>query len=430
MADEPVARSTKGGRYRKARRDASGRQHPGGRRAAPLGVSSAGCQVAGSINSVYTPYQFVLPWLMRDERIAAGPTRLFFYLLLLGAAAGGTGCTMLGMPGKSFEGTLPPLTEAEVALQTALRRDVEKLAGEIGERNVLRAPQLRAAAAHIEAEFAAAGWSVQRHSYEAQGEQCDNLEVTLPGSTHGKECIVVGAHYDSVAGSPGANDNASGVAALLALARLWRDRVHNEQSAVGDRPSIIPIQNPKSKIQNRTVRFVAFVNEEPPFFQTEKMGSLVYARLCQARGDQVVAMLALETIGFYSTAKGSQIYPFPVQWFYPSRGDFLGFVGNHASAKLVRGAIGSFRQHTSFPSQGATLPSVIQGVGWSDHWSFWQVGYPAMMLTDTAPFRYPYYHTAKDTPDKLDYERLARVVAGLDRVLVELASNSWQAGKS
>jgi Zn-dependent M28 family amino/carboxypeptidase len=152
------------------------------------------------------------------------------------------------------------------------------------------------------------------------------------------------------------------------------------------------------------------------------MGSLVYARQCRQRNENIVAMLSLETIGYYSTAKGSQKYPFPVGLFYPSRGDFVAIVGNRANARLVRRCIASFRRQASFPSEGAALPGRLPGIDWSDHWSFWQAGYPGIMVTDTAPFRYPHYHTEQDTPDKLDYERLARVVAGLDKVLEDLAN--------
>jgi Zn-dependent M28 family amino/carboxypeptidase len=151
------------------------------------------------------------------------------------------------------------------------------------------------------------------------------------------------------------------------------------------------------------------------------MGSRVYARRCRQRGENVVAMLSLETIGFYSDAPGSQQYPPPFDRFFPSEGNFIGFVGNTASADLVARVIGSFRGHTKFPSEGIAAPEQIEGVGFSDQWSFWQEGYPAVMVTDTAMFRYPHYHRADDTPDKLDYDRTSRVVAGVTRVVRELA---------
>jgi Zn-dependent M28 family amino/carboxypeptidase len=210
--------------------------------------------------------------------------------------------------------------------------------------------------------------------------------------------LIVGAHYDSVPGCPGANDNASGVAGLLEIARL------------------LAVHKPA-----RTVRFVAFVNEEPPFFRSDDMGSRVYARRCAERGEQIVGALVLETIGCYTDAPRSQHYPFPFNLFYPSTGDFIAFVGNVSSRDLVRRCVGSFRSHAAFPSEGGGVPGWITGVGWSDHWSFWREGYPALMVTDTAPFRYPHYHTPEDTLDKIDFERMARVVEGLSHVVTDLA---------
>jgi hypothetical protein len=308
---------------------------------------------------------------------------------------------MIGMPGKSFRGPLPPLGERELALRDALRRDVEVLAAEIGERNVPHHPALAAAADFVEQSFTSAGLRVSRQEYRVGDEPCHNLEVEIAGGERAGEIVVVGAHYDSVFGSPGANDNGSGVAATLALAREF----------AGRKPA-------------RTLRFVAFANEEPPYFLSDDMGSLVYAKRCRERAERVVAMLSLETIGYYSDEGSTQQYPAPLSFFYPSTGDFLAFVGNVSSRALVREAIGSFRRHASFPSEGGAVPGDIPGVGWSDHWSFWQQGYPAIMLTDTAPFRYPHYHTRDDTPDKLDYDRLARVVAGLAGVVADLAGGA------
>lgn len=303
------------------------------------------------------------------------------------------------MPSKSFRGPLPPLTGEQLALREALKRDVTALAGEIGERNVFNPAKLKAAANYISNAFVAAGYEVLHQRYEAYGEPCENLSVQLTGSRYPDEIVVVGAHYDSVSGSPGANDNGSGVAALLALAREWSGR------------------NPA-----RTLRFVAFANEEPPFFQTDQMGSLVYAKECHKRGEQIVAMLSLETIGYYSDVPGSQKYPPPVGLFYPSRGNFIGFVGNVSSRKLVQRCVRVFRANAQFPCEGGALPEVLPGITWSDHWAFWRVGYPAVMITDTAPFRYPYYHAENDTPDKLDFDRFARVVSGIGHVTDELVN--------
>ncbi len=305
---------------------------------------------------------------------------------------------MIGMPEESWSGPLPPLTEGEAELAEELRAAVERLAVVIGERNIThRMEALQRAADFIEESLVGFGCSVERQSFQAMGRSCDNLAVEIPGSSKKEEIVVVGAHYDTVPGSPGANDNGSGVAAALALARIFS----------GKKP-------------DRTIRFVFFTNEEPPFFQTKEMGSLVYARRCEERGEDVAAMLALETMGCFLDGDDSQKYPPPLGFFYPSQGNFIAFVGNTGSRRLVRDVVASFRRRTSFPSEGAALPGILPGIAWSDHWSFWKAGYQAVMVTDTAPFRYPHYHLASDTPDKIDFEKLARVVAGLELVLDEL----------
>jgi hypothetical protein len=136
-------------------------------------------------------------------------------------------------------------------------------------------------------------------------------------------------------------------------------------------------------------------------------------------------MISLETIGYFSDAPRSQIYPAPgLTAFYPTTGNFIGFVGNVRSHALVRRVIRNFRDAGKLPSEGAAMPSFIPGVGWSDQWAFWQNGYPGIMVTDTAPFRYPYYHAASDTPDKLDYDRFALVVSGMQKVIADLAGPS------
>jgi Zn-dependent M28 family amino/carboxypeptidase len=170
-----------------------------------------------------------------------------------------------------------------------------------------------------------------------------------------------------------------------------------------------------------TLRFVAFANEEMPHFVDGTMGSMAYARRSRDRGEKVVAMMSLETIGYYSDVEGSQKYPWPLEMLYPSRGNFIGFVGDRSSRDLVRRAIATFRRTTEFPSEGAALFRAVPGVSLSDHRSFWDEGYPAIMITDTAPFRYPHYHRPSDTPDKLDYGRMARVVGGIARILEDLA---------
>jgi hypothetical protein len=331
-------------------------------------------------------------------------------LLLVGIACAWGYLAMIRMPGKSYSGPLPPLGDDGKALAEELRGYVEALAG-LGERSVQRPKGLHAGADQIDETLRRAGLTTSRQTFLVDGVACDNVEVEVAGSDGAsdvgptartgdrpqRDVVVVGAHYDSVPFTTGANDNASGTAAVLALARRFA-KAH-----------------PRA-----TLRFVAFANEEMPHFQTGTMGSLAYARRCRERGEHVVAMLSLETIGYYSDAEGSQKYPWPLGALYPGKGNFIGFVGDRSSKELVRSAIGAFRRTTEFPSEGAALFRAVPGVGWSDHWAFWHEGYPAIMVTDTAPFRYPHYHKASDTPDKLDYERMARVVTGLAHVLEAL----------
>jgi Peptidase family M28 len=304
---------------------------------------------------------------------------------------------MIRMPGNSYTGPLPPLSREEVVLIDALRCDVNTLAGEIGERNVWHYQSLLTAGEFIAASLKQAGYEVRRQEYKVGGRTCSNLEVEVSAANQSDEIVIVGAHYDSALGSTGANDNATGTASMLALARNFAGRQIS-----------------------RNLRFVAFVNEEPPHFQTEAMGSLVYAQRCRQRGERVVAMLSLETIGYYSDEEGSQSYPAPLSLFYPTTGNFICFVGNLSSRRLTHEVVASFRVHAKFPSEAGALPAGIPGVGWSDHWAFWQQGYPAIMVTDTALCRYPQYHSRDDTPDIINYEHLARVVAGLERVVEDL----------
>jgi Zn-dependent M28 family amino/carboxypeptidase len=275
------------------------------------------------------------------------------------------------------------------------------LAGTIGERNIWSPGSLTRAATYIRESLEAAGYGVRPQAYEVQGRHVENLEATLAGTTDSDSIIVVGAHYDTVIGCPGANDNATGIAATLEIARRF---------AGAPRP--------------RTIRFVAFANEEPPFFQTAAMGSVVYAEAAKRRGDAIRAMLSLETIGYYSDAPGSQQYPSPLDLLFPDVGNFIGFVSNLGSARLLRAAQCAFRARTPFPIHAAPAPESVPGVGWSDQWAFWRAGYPALMVTDTAPYRYPWYHTADDTPDKIDFERFAIVVDGLEHVIHVLAGGS------
>ena len=304
----------------------------------------------------------------------------------------------LGMPGRSYQGPLPQATSEEIDLAARLKQHVVAIASE--PHNCDHYPSLEKAAQYIERALAAEGYRVVSQPYEARECAVRNLEATIEPTESGPETktVVVGAHYDSVADAPGANDNGSGTAAVLELARLLK-ALHPAHTRL---------------------RLVLFVNEEPPYFQTGDMGSYRYAGLLAERNEPVAAMISLETIGYFSDAPGSQQYPPPFGAVFPNRADFVAFVGMPGSRPLVQEAMGSFRRHAEFPSIGGIAPSFIPGIDWSDHWSFAQHGFQAMMITDTAIFRYPHYHRPTDTPDKVNYERLARITKGIERVLRDM----------
>jgi Zn-dependent M28 family amino/carboxypeptidase len=280
-------------------------------------------------------------------------------------------------------------TEIEL-LERALMHHVRILGGMIGERGLQRPQALRAAAEYIRQVWSGLGFTVGEEGFAVAGQPCANLVVEQKGIRRPEAVVLVGAHYDSVFGSPGADDNATGIAILLEMSRALK-------------------QEPLS----RTVRLVAFVNEEPPYFMTEQMGSRQHAREARRRGEDIVAMFSLESLGYYSNVVGSQRYPFPFGAFYPRTGNFLAAVGNLPS----RGLVGNFLRHfmavSDFPVEGIATFGWIPGVNWSDHWSFWKEGYPALMLTDTAPFRYPEYHGSRDTPERINAREFARVALGI-----------------
>jgi Peptidase family M28 len=306
---------------------------------------------------------------------------------------------MTRMPLKTYSRPLPPISSSQSELKGRLSTEVKYLSVTIGERNIWRAGSLQAVVGYLRSNLQEARYRVTERAYRVEGQEVSNLEVSIAGSEATADTVIVGAHYDTVAGTVGADDNATGVAALMELARLLR------------------VSKPRQNL-----RFVIFVNEEPPFFQTSRMGSLVYAQQLRRENVRVSAMISLEMLGFYSDAPGSQKYPALLGLLYPSRGNFVGFVGNSESRDLVRQSIRAFRESTNFPSEGIAAPAEWPGIGWSDQWSFWQERYPAIMITDTALFRYPYYHTPLDTSDRLDFDRMARVVEGVQRVVESLAA--------
>lgn len=308
---------------------------------------------------------------------------------------------LTAVPGHSYTGPLPPLDAGQQQIAANLEAHVRAIASK--PHNIEHPAALEFAALHIEDALTDMGYQVHRQPLGLDGSE-RNIEVVIDPATPAAETLVIGAHYDSAFDAPGANDNATGTAGVIELARLLADL------------------RGKSALR---IRLVLFVNEEPPNFQTANMGSLVYAERLKRSGEPVMGMLCLETLGYYSDQPGSQHYPAPLDLLYPHTGNFVAFVGLTSSRSFVRKTVGAFRAQAQFPSVGGTAPGFVTGIDWSDHWSFEQVGIPAVMITDTAPFRYPWYHRRGDTRDKVDYAKLARVVSGLERVV-----RSWATAPS
>ena len=287
-----------------------------------------------------------------------------------------------------------------------IKRDVIVLADNVGERNMHTPGTMDAAVNFLEDRFASMGFDVEKHQYTLQrgvytGRTASNLVVEIPGADNKDEIIILGAHYDTVPNSPGANDNASGVAVLLAVA----------QEMSGAEP-------------DRTVRFIAFANEEPPFFQTTDMGSYAYVRRSSERGENIVAMIALDGLGYYDESSGSQRYPIPgLGLAYPDRANFISLVTRLSDLKLLRKISDLFKREDVIPAESAALPGFLTGVNWSDHWSFWQHGYSAILITDTLLFRDSAYHSADDTAERLDYDNMLKLASMLKHVVEKLGSS-------
>jgi Zn-dependent M28 family amino/carboxypeptidase len=279
---------------------------------------------------------------------------------------------------------------------------VRFLSVEIGQRSYLNRTKLNAAADYIEGRMFRCGCSVQRQSFAYHDNEYYNVIGELRGTQDARdEILVVGAHYDTVANTPGADDNASGVAGLLELAGLF----------AADPPPV-------------TMRFVAFSLEEPPTFMTSRMGSHVYAEELHRRGEKILGMISLEMLGYYS-GEGLQTYPASLfRLFYPSRGDFIAFVGNIASRRFTESVRDAFKAVSAFPVETLHGISIIPGVDFSDHRSFWQFGFPAFMVPDTAFYRNPNYHDPGDTAETLDYEKITELILGLHQALRRVASSA------
>jgi len=288
------------------------------------------------------------------------------------------------------------LSGDESASLERLRRIVTFLSEDLGIRNYIHYQNLQEAANFIQRSFEEIGYSVESNPYEINGVTFKNIIAQMPGNKPASGILLIGAHYDSCY-NPGADDNASGIAALIELARLLKD---------------VPLTH--------TLRFAAFVNEEPPFFLTDQMGSSVYVKQLQSKGEPLRAAVILEMLGFYSEKLFSQKYLPLLGPFYPNRANFITIVGNFPSRKIVKDLYQGFKAGSTFPVEKIVAPSSIPGIYYSDHWSFWKAGYPAVMITDTAYLRSPHYHSKTDLPDTIDYPRLAKVIFGFKEAIMRL----------
>lgn len=288
-------------------------------------------------------------------------------------------------------------------IEANLRLHVDRLAGLIGPRTLSKPKTIQATIRYIEGQWNEMGYSVARETYDAMGDDATNLIVESQGGKRRDEIILLGAHYDTVFSTPGADDNASAVAVLLEASRLL-----------------------KNQVCGRSIRFVAFACEEPPYFNLDVMGSQFHARQSAMRGDKIRGMLCLEMVGYFRSSIGSQSIPPGIpKWlhrFFPKRGNFLAAVGNLPSWKLCWQFRRGFKRGTRrLPLFSICLPEKIHEIRLSDNSSFWDQGYPALMLTDTSFLRNPNYHLASDTPETLHYPSMTEVTLGVAAAIRLLA---------
>jgi len=274
---------------------------------------------------------------------------------------------------------------------------VRYLSETIGQRSWKDLDKLAASADFIEKRIQENGCTTEQQHFPFRGNTYANIITEIIGADPVcREILVVGAHYDSCEGTPGADDNASGIATLLELVRLTKEK---------------PLR--------RTARYVAFCLEEPPAYMTKHMGSYIHAESLHKEGAKVFGMISLEMLGYYCNEKGSQYYPSSLfKLAYPNTGNFIAFVGNFSSRNFSKSVKSAFTSASSFPVESLNGFSIIPGVDFSDHRNYWKFGYPAFMITDTAFYRNPNYHDSGDTPDTLDYERLATLTKALYETLL------------
>jgi hypothetical protein len=296
---------------------------------------------------------------------------------------------------------LPDATPAEKELAERLKATVQHFSVEVGERNLESSWNLATATDDLALGLEKLGYEVRRQGVVIGDAVLQNVEAHVSGGEHGSQTIVVGAHFDTAVGTPGADANASGVAAVLELARVFHD-----------------------KTPKRGIRFAFFTDEEAPHFGTDHMGSLVYAKELLTQGLQIVGMLSLEGLGAYSAAPNSEHAPPELANRLPTTADFVAVVANEASRPLLEQVTGSLKKHGPVPVFGDVFDPAFPFASASDHSSFWKLGLPAVMVTDTASVRYSHYHAKTDLPAELDFDRMARVVTALEAVVAEIAEDA------
>jgi hypothetical protein len=290
-------------------------------------------------------------------------------------------------------------------MEKAIRTDVAYMQG-LGPRNSendIAYSRLRQCEAWVLGRWRGQGYEVRRQVFTVKGRPYANLEIEFPGRSAPGKIVIISAQYDTLPGSPGANNNASGMAVLMYLSSMLRHYA-----------------------PEKTLRLVAFVNEEDPFFGTERMGSYQYAKRSHELHEDIDAMLSLDSLGIYTERPHSQKLPFPFSLFYPDRGNFLAFIGDLGSRSSIEVATRGFKKGSAFPIRAGVVPEWVEGAAWSDHLSFWKFGYPGIQVTDTGAFRSPYHTTKQDTMEKMDFKALARITAGMYYAILELTGDSGE----
>lgn len=280
------------------------------------------------------------------------------------------------------------------AIRENLRLHVDHLAGLIGPRTSNQPKTIEATTGYIVDRWVEMGFDVERETFVALDNPANNLVVQRAGTKRADEIVLLGAHYDTVPSTPGADDNASAVAVMIEVSRLLKDHVGT-----------------------RTARYVAFACEEMPYFALDSMGSQHHAREARRRKERITAMLCLEMVGYFRSELGSQLVPPTIpsflHRFFPRRGNFLAAVGNLASWRLVWSFRRGFKRGSRLPLFSIVLPEKVSEIRLSDNSSFWDQNYPALMLTDTSFLRNPHYHQATDLPETLDYKAMTEVTLGV-----------------